>query len=387
MSRRSVIALTSAYFLLLCAAFGTGSLWPFYLAQLGGGASAAGIFNAAGNLASVGATLLSGWLAGRFGRRKALFLLSCVLFAASWWLMGRATTWQALTVINFFGGFTFGMATNLILILTGLLADAAQRGRSFGLLSLTMGASLLVSGLAFGPIADRWGFPTLMVINAAICLVCLVPGLFFVEPPVAPVRVSEQTGPQTVVRSGLGRRFYFLAATALITSLASFGGNLGRSIVMSQYGFSATAISLTTAIGGAMSLPTPLFIGWLSDHIGRQRLLLLCLGAGFLALLAFAFAGSTWGFWGASVLLALMMSAQPLMQALATDMLPPASVGAGLSLLSGATSVGLFVSSLGMGFAIQRMGGRPAFLLVALAPLIAMAMVAVSASGRTRLRT
>jgi MFS family permease len=386
MSRRSLVTLASAYFLLWCAAFGTGSLWPFYLAQLGGGPSAAGIFFATGNVTSVAATLLSGWLAGRFGRRKPLFLVSCLLFAVTWWFMARATTWQELTLINAFGGFTFGMVTNLILILTGLLADADQRGRSFGLLSLTMGASLLVSGLAYGPIADRWGFPTLMVINAALCLLCLVPGLFFVEPVVSSVRVFEQTGPQIEVRSGLGRRFYFLAATALITSIASFGANLGRSIVMSQYGFSATAISMTTAIGGAMSLPTPLLLGWLSDLIGRKRLLLLCLAAGFLALLAFAFAGSAWGFWGASVLLALMMSAQPLMQALATDMLPPDAVGAGLSMLSGASSVGLFVSSLGMGFAIQQIGGRPAFLIVALAPLLAMAMVAVSASGRTRLQ-
>ncbi|OQA41791.1 MAG: Major Facilitator Superfamily protein [Chloroflexi bacterium ADurb.Bin325] len=386
MSRRSLIALSSAYFLLLCAALGSGSLWPFYLAQLGGGASAAGIFNAVGNIASVAATLLSGWLAGRFGRRKLLFLLSCALFAVTWWLMGRARTWQELTLINFFGGFTFGMGTNLILILTGLLADAAQRGRSFGLLSLTMGASLLVSGVTFGPIADRWGFPTLMAVNAAICAVCLAPGLFLVEPAVSAAATPDPAAPSAPAGAGLGRRFYFLVATALIISIASFGGNLGRSIVMSQYGFSATAISLTTAIGGAVSLPAPLLIGWLSDHIGRKRLLLLCLVAGFFALVAFAFAGSAWGFWGASVLLALMMSAQPLMQALAADMLPPAAVGVGLSLISGATSVGLFVSSLGMGFAIQQAGGRPAFLAIALAPLLAMAMTALSVTGQPRRR-
>ncbi len=375
MSRRPLIAMSIAYLLLLCAAYGMGGLWPVYIAQLGGGPSAAGIFNAAGAMAIVPATLLSGWLADRTGRRRELFYVSSILFAATWWLMSKATTWQQLTLVNVFGGFTFGIATNLIIILTGLLAGKAERGRSFGLLTFMVGASLLVSGLAFGPIADRWGFPTLLTIDAVICMLCLLPSLLFVEPTTLPVKMPGRTPQQAGGLAGLGRSYYLLTGAALVYTLASFGGSLGRSIAMSQLGFSATAISLTTAIGGAISLPIPLIMGWLSDHMGRKRLLLLCLTSGFVALLALAFAGSAWGFWGASALLALMMSAQPLMQALATDMLPAGSVGIGLSLLSGATSAGIFCSSLGIGLAIQQMGARPSFLITALTPLLAVTLV------------
>ncbi len=375
MSRRPLIAMSIAYLLLLCAAYGTGSLWPVSIAQLGGGPSAVGIFNAAGAIAIVVAALLSGWLADRTGRRRGLFYVSCILFGLAWWLMSRATTWQQLTLINVFGGFAFGVATNLIIILTGLLAGETERGRSFGLLNLMVGASLLVGGLAAGPIADRWGFPTLFVIDAVTCLLCLLPGLLFVEPAAAPAKMPAREPRQAGGLGGLGRGYYLLASAALVSSLGNFGGSLGRGIAMNQLGFSATAISLATAIGGAMSLPTPLVVGWLSDHLGRKRLLLLCLIGGLAALLAFAFAESTWGFWGASILLALMMSGQPLTQALVTDMLPARSVGIGLSLLSGATSAGIFCSALGMGWAMQQMGTRPSFLLAALTPLLAVALV------------
>ncbi len=374
-SRRPLIGIAIAYLLLLCAAFGTGGLWAVYVAQLGGSPTAVGIFNAAGNLAAVAATLLSGWLADRLARRKELFYVSCVLFAGTWWLMTRAITWQQLTLINVIGGFTFGVAINMIVILTGLLAGETERGRSFGLLTLMVGLSMLVSGLVSGPIADRWGFPTLFMFDVLLCLACLIPGLLFTEPARAPTKTAERPAVRGRGLAGLGRSFYLLTAATFIVTFACFGGSLGRSIAMSQLGFSATAISLTTAIGGAISLPTPLIFGWLSDRIGRKRLLWLSLAAGFVSLLALAFAGSAWSFWAASALFALIMSAQPLMQAWATDLLPVESVGIGLSLLSGAASAGLFVSSLGIGAAIQQMGARPAFLLTALTSLIAIGLL------------
>ena len=72
----------------------------------------------------------------------------------------------------------------------------------------------------------------------------------------------------------------------------------GRSVAMSQQGFSATAVGLTTAIGGAIGLPVALVLGGLSDRIGRKRLPILCYGTGLFALPAIGFSSTAWGFWG-----------------------------------------------------------------------------------------
>ena len=364
-----------AYLLVVCTGFGMGGLWPVYLRQLGAGPMEVGIMNAVSGPANLVGALLCGWLSDRFRRRRETFIFACGLFTLTWGLMSRATTWQQLTGLNLLAGFSFGMCTNMIVIMTGLLSDASSRGRSFGVLTFVSSTSLLVTGLFWGRIADRWGFPTLLVIDAAICAACVIVGMFFTEPPLVRVATAGTAGRRSEKGGSLGMGYYYLLAATLFATVASYGAGFGRSVVMSQMGFSATAVGLTTAIGGGISLPAPLVLGWLSDHIGRKRLLILCYAAGLAALPAIGFAATDWGFWGASVLLGIMSTCQPLQQALATDMLPRDLVGRGLSVLGSAQALSILSSSLVVGAAFQGLGTRTTFLLWTIAPLIAIALL------------
>ena len=166
-----------------------------------------------------------------------------------------------------------------------------------------------------------------------------------------------------------------LLAATLFATVASYGAGFGRSVAMSQLGYTATAVGLTTAIGGAISLPVPLVLGGLSDRIGRKRLLILCYATGLAALPALGFASTPWGFWAASALLGVMMTSQPLQQALATDMLPRDLVGRGLALLGSAQALSILTGSLLVGAAFQGLGARTTFLLWTLAPLAAIALL------------
>lgn len=373
--RRPHILMSFAYLLVVCTGFGTGGLWPVYLRQLGARPMEVGIMNAVSGPANLVGALLCGWLSDRFRRRRETFIFAAGLFTLTWSLMSRATTWQQLTVLNVLAGFSFSMCTNMIVIMTGLLADASNRGRNFGVLTFVSSASLLITGLFWGPIADRWGFPALLVIDAIICAVSLVLSTFFTEPPLVRTE-SAATGRQRSGPGGsLGMGYYLLLIAALFATIASYGASFGRSVAMSQFGFSATAVGLATAIGGGISLPTPLVLGWLSDRIGRKRLLILCYATGLAALPAIGFASTTWGFWGASVLLAIMTTSQPLQQALATDMLPHDLVGRGLAMLGSVQSLSILSSSLVVGAAFQGLGIRTTFLLWTIAPLVAIALL------------
>jgi MFS family permease len=375
MSHRPHILMPFTYLLVVCTGFGMGGLWPVYLRQLGAGPMEVGIMNAVSGPANLVGALLCGWLSDRFRRRRETFIFACCLFTLTWGLMSRATTWQQLTALNLLAGFSFGMCTNMIVIMTGLLSDASSRGRSFGVLTFVSSTSLLVTGLSWGRIADRWGFPTLLVIDAIICAACVILGIFFTEPPLA----RAVTVGTVVRRSGqggsLGMSYYYLLAATLFATVASYGAGFGRLVAMSQMGFSATAVGLATAIGGGISLPAPLVLGWLSDRIGRKRLLILCYAVGLAALPAIGFAATDWGFWGASVLLGIMSTCQPLQQALATDMLPRDLVGRGLATLGSAQSLSILSSSLVVGAAFQGLGMRTTFLLWTIAPLIAIALL------------
>ena len=66
--------------------------------------------------------VIRGWRVDRFRRRRETFIFACILFTLTWGLMSRATTWQQLTALNVLAGFCFGMCTNMIVIMTGLLS-------------------------------------------------------------------------------------------------------------------------------------------------------------------------------------------------------------------------------------------------------------------------
>ena len=374
MSHRPHALMSLAYLIMLCAGVGTGGLWPVYLRELGAGPMEVGIMNAVSGPSNLVGTLLCGWLTDRFRRRRETFIFSCCLFAITWVFMSRATTWQQLTALNLLCGFCFGMCTNMILILTGLLAEASSRGRRFGVLTFVSSLSLLITGLLWGPIADRWDFPTLLHIDAILCAACAILGYFFTEPPLAPT-TARAAGQRAGQEGGLGLSYYCLLAAMLFASLANYGAGFGRSVAMSQQGFSATAVGLTTAIGGAIGLPVALVLGGLSDRIGRKRLLILCYGTGLFALPAIGFSSTAWGFWGASVLLGVMSTYQPLQQALATYMLPRALVGRGLALLGSTNAISILTGSVLVGAAFQGLGARTTFLLWTIAPLAAIALL------------
>jgi len=387
MSHRPHILMAVAYLLVLCTGFGMGGLWPVYLRGLGAGPMEVGIMNAVSGPANLVGALLCGWLSDRFRRRRETFIFACSLFTLTWGLMSRASTWQQLTALNLLAGFCFGMCTNMIVIMTGLLSEASSRGRRFGVLTFVSSVSLLITGLLWGPIADSWGFPTLLAIDAIICAACAILGIFFTEPPLVRTAPAGPAGPRSGQGSSLGMNYTRLLAATLFATIATFGAGFGRSVAMSQLGYSATAVGLTTAIGGAISLPVPLVLGGLSDRIGRKRLLILCYAVGLAALPAIGFASTAWGFWGASVLLGIMSTCQPLQQALATDMLPRNLVGRGLALLGSAQALSILTSSLVIGAAFQGLGTRTTFLLWTIAPLAAIALLSQVREPRRAVET
>ncbi len=71
---------------------------------------------------------------------------------------------------------------------------------------------------------------------------------------------------------------------------------LGLLVTMNRLGFTATSISFTIAIGGLVSMPGSLLMGWLSDRIGRKRLVLACYAAGLTSLLVLAWPRSLGNF-------------------------------------------------------------------------------------------
>jgi len=354
MSKRQLLALCLCSLILWTEGNGILPLLPVYATRLGAAPAVAGYYLAFSYLALALGTVAAGWLSDRFQRRKVLLVVAGVVSIPLIWLMGSAANVWILTVLTATAWFLGGMGLTLISILAGLSAEEAKRGRVFGILALTNGLGGLIGGSTTGLIADRWGYPTMFSVLALGCVVYPLAGLFLEDK-----RGSHQDeaahggkGP-----AGLGKSFYYLFVASLGASVAVFVSALGRSLAMNQLGFAAAAIASTAAIGGAVSLPLPPLMGWLSDRAGRKRFLALCYGGGMAGLLVLAASVSLWHFW-ITALLGTVLGAvnMGLGSALVTDLVPRESLGRGMSLFTASVWIGGIVGFAGTGYGIQNLG-------------------------------
>lgn len=144
---------------------------------------------------------------------------------------------------------------------------------------------------------------------------------------------------------------------------------------MDSLDFDPTAISRVVAVGGAVSLPFPLLLGWLSDHIGRYWLIIFCFLAGAVGLVTLAASLTLWHFWVATVLLAGPGVSLAIGPALVTDLVPPEILGKALAWYGFAPSMGGILGFALTGYAIQSFGMTTTFFGGAAFTLIAVIVV------------
>jgi MFS family permease len=353
---------------------GVAPLLPVYADRLGATADVTGYFMSFSFFAVAAGTVLGGWLSDTLQRRKLTLIVAGVLGIPAMGLMGKATNISQLGALTATGWFLGGAAVVLVRILAGLFAEKTERGKVFGVLAMTNGLGSLIGGLTSGPIADRWGYATLFAF-LALCFGLLPLAALFLEDikvPKAPGKAGESAGGAT----GLGRSFFLLLLTSLAATISTNVRSLGTSLAMNEMGFAAAAISSTSAVGGAAILPLVPAAGWLSDRVGRKRFLTVCYLTGSVGLVGLAASVSLWHFWVAGSLVFVMASVHNTIgSALVTDLVPPASLGRGLSLFSTTTWVGGIVGYSSAGQSIQRFGTTATFVLGAFLPVLALLLL------------
>jgi MFS family permease len=354
MDKRQLLALFLCGLIPWTVGNGLLPLLPICATELGADPFLAGFYLSFSYLALAAGTIAAGWLADRFQRRKLPLILAGAICVPTLWLMGRAATfWQltALTALNWFFG---GMGLALISILTGLFTDERDRGRIFGILSLSGGFGTLIGGLSTGPIVDRWGYGTMFSTLAVFTIIWPFVGLLLKDKDLGEQKTASLPGGS---QEALGRNVKILLAAGLAASVANFIGMLCRSLMMDNQGYHAAAVSSTAAISGGITLPLVPLIGWLSDKSGRKLFMVLSYVVGMVSMVVMVFSSTLWHFWGVSILLTMFISVNGnIGSALMADLVPVKSLGRGMSLFNATTWVGGVIGFSGAGYLIQGFG-------------------------------
>jgi MFS family permease len=259
-------------------------------------------------------------------------------------------------------------------VMAGLFARKEERGKVFGILALNLSLGGLVGGSLSGAIVNQWGYTVLFNI-AAPCYLIETFAALFLEDKIAVEALSETAvkGPRR--KDSLGSTFYLLVLASIIASVAGFIVNLARPLLMNQLGFDPGSISGVVAVGGAVSLPFPFIMGWLSDRIGRYPLMGLCYVIGGTGIAMLVGATALWHFWLSTIVITMAAAAGALGNALVSEVVPPSGLSTALAVYGSTGWIGGVIGLAGAGYIIQWFGMSPAFVLGVLMNVVALGLL------------
>lgn len=357
-------------------------LLPVYATQLGADPSQIGLYMALTYAALTVSTLVSGRIIDALSDRRYLAVgVGLGVIPALWWMAIADTMWE-LTIATMMAWFVGGGSLALGFAFAGMAAGPKERGKVFGVIAAAMGVGSLAGNLVAGSIADRWGYPTLLIGYAIYAiLLAIAPLLIAVARPhhAAPTdNESSAPGPalpSVNVTAKLGIELYLLALATVLTGSMGFMAILGRSLAMNTLSYTSAEIGLAAAIGSALAIPLPIWLGNLSDRYPRGNLLAICYAVVGFSLVLLAVATAQWHFWVASLLMAVSNGTGGIVNALVADLVPPKFIGTGLSYTNGARWIGAIVGFLGTGYIVEALGITAAFLSFTVLPPLAIFII------------
>jgi MFS family permease len=269
---------------------------PVYARSFGVTFGVAALVLVAYGAGSATATLPTGYLLDRFGRRKVI-LLGPVLAALASFLIVSAHSFPELLVYRFIGGWAQQM---WILGRLATITDSGggRRGSQItGLFGMDSTGRLL--GPAVGGFAAVWDVRLPFVIYGLLALLAIVPSFKLLRETRAPDTGPARKATTTAARGGGLAPFlawpilvlFTIQFLASLTRGAIWGGTLDLFVVYA-YGIGPQTLGVLVTATSALGVPITFAVGHLMDRFGRKATLvpgLALLGVGLLGMAVVAY--------------------------------------------------------------------------------------------------
>jgi SHS family lactate transporter-like MFS transporter len=220
--------------------------------------------------------LFFGLMADRYGRRPVLMadvLAYSVLELAS----GFAPSLTALLVLRFLYGIAMGGEWGVGASLTMETIPPRTRGIISGLLQAGYPSGYLIASIVFGLLFPHIGWRGMFMVGAAPALLVLFIRRNVEESPsfIATRVRPERAAFLTVVRQHLGKLIYVVLLMTAFNFFSHGTQDLYPTFLQVQRGFSTETVSIIAIVYNIGAILGGLCFGWLSEHIGRRRAIVI----------------------------------------------------------------------------------------------------------------
>lgn len=375
MDYRKFLPLFLCSFAILFVGFGVFPLLPVYAARFGATPTLIGFYLAATSVSITLGTLLTGWLSGRVPR-KAVFVTAGVPGAMALFLLGQATSLWQVVILTGIVWFTGGVGLSLVSVFVGLHADENNRGKWFGLVALANPLGAVVGGSIVSWMVAWQGFRLMFALLGLVYAVWPLVGLWKVQDK--PVTKEAKPEVEKLAAVRLSRSYPLLLLAVLLSAMTVSVVRIGLSLSMTAGQFSPASIAGVNVVGGLATIPVVLGFGALSDRLGRRLFLALGYLMAAFSGVSLVTAGQLWRFWivAAAVLIARSINGS-LASALATDILPPQSLGRSLPMLNTMAWASGVVGFAVSGYVIETLGAGSLYLIATLLSVVAAGLVGI----------
>jgi len=222
--------------------------------------------------------VISGRIADRFGRTRAL-MLSVALYSVFTFLCGFANTLAQFVVLRIFLGFGMGGVWSSGAALVSESWPASSRGRALGFMQSGWAIGYAAAVLVAGFVQPRFGW-------RAVFFVGILPAFFTLwvqrrvkEPAIWTISAKSSAGSAgflTIFRSGIGRLTVILTLMNTCTLFAWWGFNLWLpSYLKSSPAQGGAGLSGATTTSYLFVMQAGMWVGYvtfgfISDRIGRK---------------------------------------------------------------------------------------------------------------------
>ncbi len=315
------------------------------------------------------------------GLRNIIIVIGLAGSAVIYWLIGLSTTYPQLLILAGLLAAADSAYRPTSVVVIAQLSSRSTLGRNIGIFNAFIAGGMGVGCLIGGQIADKFGLSSVFTMSALILVVGTLSSMTSLRFDKKNIfRSNSRSWKRINLNLSSMRREYLITSGLLLLCVGIFFRNAGfrgvtsfLPIYLTNLGADNSLIGLIIAFNFAVQIILMPSIGWMSDRIGRKRILSLGMFATFLATFLLSTVNNPLEVFGIELAVAFSWACLLVASnAFVADISPPERLGSMMGLVFTSMNLGGVIGPIVAGITSEIFNLKVTFQILSIFPLIAL---------------